>query len=94
MSTLFVRHKVENYDSWKSGYDAFGPTRKDFGVTAASVHRDVSDPDTIIITHQFGDADAMMKFAGSDELHSAMATAGVVGAPELWFSDDIESTSH
>ncbi len=94
MSTLFVRHKVGNYDSWKSVYDAFGSTRKDFGVTGASVHRDVSDPDTIIITHQFADADSLMKFANSDELHTAMANAGVIGAPELWFSDDVESTSH
>jgi len=91
---MYVRHKVGDYTHWKTGYDALGPTRAALGVTAASVHRDISDPDTIIVTHRFGDTASMLKFANSEELHSAMESAGVVGAPEIWFSEDIESTSH
>jgi quinol monooxygenase YgiN len=94
MSTLYVRHKVGDYTHWKSGYDAFAPTREALGVTAASVHRDIGDPDTLIIMHQFGDTESMLKFANSNELHSAMEGAGVVGAPEIWLSEDIETTSH
>ena len=94
MSTLFVRHKVGDYSSWKKGYDAFGTTRKEFGVTGASVHRDANDPNTMIVTHQFRDSEGMMRFAHSSELQTAMANAGVIGAPEIWFSEDIESTSH
>ena len=40
MATLFVKHAVEDYARWKSGYDEFAPIREEGGVTAASVHRD------------------------------------------------------
>ena len=93
-ATLFVRHKVNNYDHWKRGYDAFTPVRNQSSVTAASVHRDAQDPTVIIVTHQFTDADAMMKFANSDELKSAMANAGVIGIPEIWFGEDLEHTTY
>ena len=92
--TMFVRHKVNDYGNWKRGYDEFASIRKEKGVTAASVHRDSDDPDTIIITHQFKDMDAAMGFVNSEELKSAMANAGVSGPPEFWFGEDIEQTPY
>ncbi len=93
-ATMFVKHKVGDYKTWKPGYDELGPVRKQKGVTAASVHRDANDPNTIIVTHQFKDMDAAADFAGSAELKSAMAKAGVGEPPEIWFSEDIEHTSY
>jgi len=94
MTTMFVRHKVGDYGKWKAVYDRFGPTRKAKGVTAASLHRDSSDPDTVFITHQFRDTKAATDFASSEELKTAMANAGVMGAPEIWFAEDIEQTPY
>ena len=93
MATLFVRHQVNNYGTWKSVYDDFASTRQSMGVTGASVHRDASDPNTIVVTHQFKNLGAAKKFADSDELKSAMGNAGVTGHPEMWFSEDIEQTA-
>lgn len=93
-ATMFVRHKVSDYRTWKPDYDGLGSVRKQKGVTAASVHRDPNDPNTIIVMHQFKDLDAATGFASSEELKSAMAKAGVTSPPEIWFSEDIEHTSY
>ncbi len=93
-ATMFVKHKVGDYKSWKPRYDGLGSVRKQKGVTAASVHRDPNDPNTIIVMHRFKDIDAATRFASSEELKSAMANAGVSEPPEIWFSEDIEHTSY
>ena len=94
MATMFVRHKVNDYGNWKRAYDEFVSVRREHGVTGASVHRDASDSNMIIVTHQFNDVDAAMAFANSEELKSAMMDAGVAGPPEIWFSEDIEQTAY
>lgn len=93
-ATMFIKHKVRDYKTWKPSYDGLGSVRKQKGVTAASVHRDANDPNIIIVTHQFKDMNAANGFASSEELKSAMAKAGVAGAPEIWFSEDIEYISY
>jgi quinol monooxygenase YgiN len=92
MVMLFARHKVEDYGRWKRVYDEVGSIRKKMGVTAASVLRDGGNPNLIIITHQFKDTNAARAFADSEELKSAMERAGVSGAPEMWFGEEIEKT--
>ena len=94
MATMFVKHKVRDFGNWKRVYDDFVPTRKEKGVTGASVHRVAGDPNTLIVTHQFNDVDAAQAFASSEELKSAMMNAGVEGAPEIWFTEDIEQTPY
>jgi quinol monooxygenase YgiN len=93
MVTMFVKHKVNDYDNWKRVYDDIASLRQEMGVTHASVHRDAHDPAVVIVTHQFDDLDAAAAFANSDNLKSAMAEAGVAGPPEFWFGEDIEHTS-
>ncbi len=93
-ATMFVKHKVGDFKTWKPVYDELGQVRKQSGVTAASVHRDPRDPHTVIVVHQFKDLDAATKFATSPDLKSGMTKAGVDGPPEFWFSEDIEHTQY
>ena len=93
MSTMFARHTVGDYESWKRVYDEVAPLRKEKGVTAASVYRDASDPNTLFIVHQFKNLESAKAFADSAELKSAMAKAGVNGAPQFWFTEDVEHTA-
>jgi len=94
MATLFVKHHVSDYSKWKSVYDGFASTRKEKGVTGASVYRDPSDANTLIVVHQFKDLDAARGFVESEELKSAMADAGVSGPPEIWLAEDVERTPY
>ena len=93
-ATMFVKHRVGDYKVWKPIYDGLGPVRKQNGVTAASVHRDVKDSNVIIVMHRFKDMNAATGFANSEETKSAMVKAGVSGQPEFWFSEDIEHTPY
>ena len=93
MVTLFIKAKVRAYADWKPGYDEFAQKRKEKGVTAASVHRDVSDPTLVTVTHQFATLAEARAFAGWEELRSAMMASGVEGAPEIWFAEDVEQTA-
>lgn len=92
MVTLFVKHMVKDYGDWKRVYDEFAPTRRQLGVTGASVHRDTGARDRVTVTHQFKDLAAAQAFAGSEELRSAMHDAGVAGQPDIWYAEDIEQT--
>lgn len=94
MATLFVRHTVKDYGNWKRVYDGFASVRKANGVTGASVYRDANDANTLIVTHQFKDLNSAKAFANSEDLKSTMANAGVSGHPEMWFGEDIESTTY
>jgi quinol monooxygenase YgiN len=92
MTTMFARHKVNDYKNWKHVYDEIAPLRKKNGVTAASVYRDAKDPNIIMVTHHFKDMKAATAFSNSADLKAAMAKAGVNGQPEFWFGEDVENT--
>lgn len=94
MTTLFVKHNVEDFDHWKKFYDEFSAVRKEAGVVGASVHQDLNNPNTVIVTHLFKDANAATAMINSEELKSAMAKAGVSGKPEIWLGGVVENTPY
>lgn len=87
MTTLFVRHDVADYATWRALYDDFDATRSAMGVTSASVYRAADDPNNLTVTHDFATIEAAQAFAGSPELKDVMSRAGVVGAPDIWFTN-------
>ena len=92
MVTMFAKHQVNDYGKWKRAYDDFASVRKAKGVVGASVHRDATDANLVVVTHQFKDIGAATAFAKSEELKSVMVNAGVSGQPEIWFCTDVERT--
>jgi len=94
MATTYVKHQVKDFDAWKKFYDDFTPVRKENGVIGASVHRDVNDPNSVIVMHRFADRETAEAFLNSNDLKSAMERSGVVGQPDIWLCDDVEVTFH
>lgn len=86
MATMFIRHEVADYAKWKQVYDEFRPTQQRLGVTGDAIYRAAENPNDITVTHEFATVDAAQKFAASDDLHTAMGGAGVVGQPTIWFA--------
>ena len=86
MATLFVRHQVEDFKSWKEAYDAFDAERKTMGVTGHGVFQLEDNPNQVTVFHKFDSMDAAKKFASSDRLKEVMKGAGVVGNPDMWFT--------
>lgn len=92
MTTLFIRHKVEDYSAWKTEYDAYD--RKTDGCTRATVHQDPDDPNLVVVTESFPDLATAQAHINSQSLRTAMHRAGVKGIPELWLAEDIEDVSY
>ena len=87
MTTLFVRHTVKDYAAWRKAYDGFAPVQKAKGVTAQAVYQAADNPNDVTVTHEFANLAAAQAFAGAAELKAAMQSAGVLGAPTVWFAD-------
>jgi len=87
MATLFVHHKVADFDAWKQVYDGFMPTAKGMGLIAEAVYRAADDANDVTVTHEFATVEAAQAFGASDALHDAMGSAGVVGAPSVWITN-------
>jgi quinol monooxygenase YgiN len=88
MATMFVRHTVSNYQTWRKVYDDLASSvQKGKGVTAQAVYQAADNPNDITVTHEFANVEAAQTFAKSDELKKAMQNAGVVGAPTIWFTN-------
>ena len=85
MVRIYIRHRVSDYPAWRRVYDDFDTVRRSLGVTGDAVYQALDDPEDVTVWHDFEDRETAESFAASDELRGAMADAGVVGAPTVWF---------
>jgi hypothetical protein len=87
MTTLFVRHEVSDYATWRKTYDAFAAVQAANGVLAGAVYQAADNPNDVTVTHEFATLEAAHAFGRLEELRTAMRTGGVLGAPTVWFAD-------
>ncbi len=43
MATIFLQHRIDNYDTWKPVYDGDAERRNDAGLTEIGVYRKAGD---------------------------------------------------
>lgn len=86
MATLFVRHQVKDFNTWKKEYDSFDTDRREMGVTNHGVFQANGDANDVMVYHEFDTMEAAKHFMESARLKEAMTRAGVVGAPDVWFT--------
>jgi len=83
MTTVLIKHPIEDYSKWKNAFDAFLGFRKSGGEKSFHVSRPVDDPNTLVILFEWDSAENAMAFLDSAELKDAMLEAGVLGPPEI-----------
>jgi hypothetical protein len=88
MPYLIVRHTVEDYPKWKAVFDEHAVERKEFGSKGGMLFRG-ADNEIVAIT-EFADLERAKAFAQSPGLREAMARAGVVSVPAIYFVDKVE----
>jgi len=91
MTTVAVRHRVANYDTWKLGYDDHGVVRKELGCTGDMLLRDASDPNELLVLTFWPTAADAQAFAADPRLPQAMQKAGVVSEPRIEIYEEIAS---
>jgi quinol monooxygenase YgiN len=89
MATLFVRHAVNDFDTFFKVYNDFDPIRQEAGVTGAGMYQMEGNPNDVVIYHHFESMDAAKAFMADPRLASAMESAGVVGEPTVWFTTKV-----
>lgn len=87
MATLFVRHKVKDFVTWKTAYDAFDEERKTLGVTSQAVYQSDDNPNDVTIYHEFTSVELAKAFANNPRLQEVMESAGVASIPDIWFTN-------
>lgn len=86
MATMFVRHLVEDYESWREVFDDFFATRQEAGVTTEAVYRSADEPNEITLVLDFAELETARSFPENEKLQAAFEKAGSIGPPTIWFA--------
>ena len=90
MITVFLRFKVKDYADWKRAYDQGAELRERYRVRSSSVYRNAKDANQVTVLQEFDDLESALALSNSDELGSKMAESGVMGPPDVWFTEQVE----
>ena len=91
-TTTLVRHRVANYDAWKTVYDNFAPMQAEHGVRAHQVLRSQDNPNDVVVLHTFDNLETAQTFFTMPELKQAMSKAGVEDdSITISFYDEVEA---
>ena len=89
MAAIMLAHvKVEDYDRWRATFESHMETRKNGGCLGTHIFYNAKDKKEIIINFQWDSEENAQKWMSSDEARQAMADAGLIGSPEVWFLED------
>ncbi len=87
MPTLFLKHKVASYDTWRPAYDGHLSKRNEAGLKEIGVYRESKDPNTLLIAWATDDVNKARTFISSPDLKTRMKEAGVISEPVIWISE-------
>ena len=93
-AALIVRHRVTNFDAWKTIFDSMTDLRQAHGWVSTVVRRDAADPNLVTILNRVKDLDGAKRYGSSPELRAAMENAGVQGPPEVIFAEEVEQRAY
>ena len=88
---ILVKHEVADWDAWKEAYDGHAEARAAAGLTSRGIARDAENPNVVYINFAASDLDGARAFLGSEDLKSTMEAAGVVGEPEIYVTETVQS---
>jgi heme-degrading monooxygenase HmoA len=88
MIVMAIKHKVQDYATWKSVYDTLPPTAA--GAKFARVNRATNDPNDILIVSGWNTEKEAQAFKKNPDLGAAMQRAGVIGVPRFEVYEQVE----
>lgn len=85
MAFVLIRHKVKDFQSWKTGYDAHQPKRTEAGLTEKYVLRGADDANEVVMFFEAQDLNRAKAFMASADLREKMQEVGVIDKPDIYF---------
>jgi len=93
MAYVLIRQKVQDYNKWKSAYDANAARRATATSKGSRVFRSASDPNEVLVLMEVADLDAARRFAASPDQREVMQNAGVTDRPDAYFLNEVDSSA-
>lgn len=88
MVLMAIKHRVRDYDDWKSVFDSFPPSEG--GALFYRVNRAADDGNTVLVVAGFESAEDARDFQSNPELKEKMEAAGVLDTPRFEIYDEVE----
>ena len=85
MAHMLIRHRVQDFDKWKSAYADHQTARGAAGLKDLRLWHNTDDPNDIFLLFEAADVAKAKAFASSADLKEKMISAGVIGKPEIFF---------
>ena len=87
MAFYVVNHKVKDFGVWKEVYDEFESTREKYRIKEHYALQSVNDSNHVLVVGE-GELEAIQKFLNSEDLKSAMESAGITSSPEIFVGEN------
>ena len=80
-----INFKVKDYDAWKAVFNSDKQQRINAGITDRAINQYLDDPHMVSLVMAIADMKKAQEFMNTKELKHRMDSAGVVGAPDVFF---------
>lgn len=87
MTHLHIRHRVRNYEVWKSEFDNLINIRRASGEKSYQIFRSEEEPNNLVLLFEWDSFVNAMAFLDCEILEEAMLLGGVVEPPEVYFCE-------
>jgi heme-degrading monooxygenase HmoA len=89
MAVIMLSHfKVTDQAKWRQVFDSNVELRKAAGCLGTHVFHNAHDPNDVLVNFQWDSEENATQFMSSAEARAAMADAGLLGPPQMWFVTD------
>ena len=88
---VLVRHKIASYDRWRPFFDGPGAVLHGAGSRDGKVFRNQQVGNELFVLLEWPDAEKARTFMESKALREAMAGAGVIDKPDIWYLEELET---
>jgi hypothetical protein len=83
MAHILVRHKVADFDKWKSVYEEHRSAREAAGLKDLHLWRNEGDSSEVILLFESSDISMAKEFISSPDAKAKMQAADVQGSPDI-----------
>ena len=87
MTTIFLQHRVADYDTWRPIYDGDIERRDAAELQEVGVFRKAGDENLVLLVWSTDNIEGFKAMLSSEELKAKMQEAGVVSEPEVWIGE-------
>lgn len=85
MNYLLIRHRVQDCQQWKKGFDQSEELRHEYGIGHGWINRNMDDPNEIVLMIEIESVARTREFFTVPEIRQLIDSATIVGNMEMTF---------